>query len=192
MKLKIATLAAALAAFGVGISWFVSTDSPLGADSGGGTMGVYPPKASGTWEAMFGSMILCVDTPDVVTITKVAPTTTSDGQPVRAVVRRVAREAARAGETPIGSSKGDPAAQFDREPGQSVEPAIGAKVYRPCSNDPWKEGFDELLVVPSTTGAGNYVKDVRVTYEFRGREHEVNFGGTYSLCDRRKVCPGLG
>lgn len=191
MRLNVFGLVGLLAMVAVLSSGGVSAAGPLAHKSSIGTVGLYPPSKPGPWQAMFGGGRLCVTSPATITVTKVEPTTTSDGQPVRAVVRRFSKEAVAAGAQPMGSAKGVPETEFAGKAGQSVEPAIGARTSRSCSEDPWVEGRDEILVVSSTTGEGNYVKDIRVTYEVNGREYQVEFGGTFSLCNRKKVCPGL-
>lgn len=171
-----------------------SADGPLETRMGsGGGVGLDPPKATGPWQGTFGAINLCVKSPGAAIITKVEPTETSDGEPVRVVARRVSKAAARAGETPIISAQGTPEAKFAGKDGQSMEPAVGASVSRPCSGDSHKNGFTELLVVLSSKSVdvGNFITETRIFYRVDGRDYVTTVPWVFGLCTRESVCPGI-
>lgn len=171
-----------------------SRNGPLETNMGsGGGVGLTPPEVEGRWHGMFGAMRLCVSSPGVVTITKIDPLTASDGEPVRAVVRRVSESAARAGETPFISLKGTPETEFESKAGQQIESAVGAKVSRSCSEDRREAGFDELVVVLSSASPakGNFVTETRISYQVGGRGYVTTVPWVFGLCDQEDNCPGL-
>ncbi len=148
-----------------------------------GAVGLYPPERGGSWEGMFGGVLPCLEDGYAV-IDRVEYAGRQNDQAIRAVVRTVSRQAAEDDVIPVHSLTGNPEQEFGQAPGQEVEPAGGARIATRCPNDPYVDGFQELMVVLAATDRGNSIEGLRVRYEVDGKPYVEDVEWTMAVCGR--------
>jgi hypothetical protein len=156
-------------------------------DSGGNS--IFPPRGAGeTWEATFGSLLIC--SPDQVTLTEVVPHY-KVGKPtsIDFLVRTVPESGARSGRArhwaPVGTATESPTqlAQSGKLRYTTLVEVDNADVDQPCKDDP-DASFTEILTTLTSDAGGTWIDHLDVKYDANDKPYSMPVNWSYVTCGR--------